>query len=88
MHPASPKAIVYSQDNCQACETAKTLLKQQGVQVEERKLSQSGPWTKKTLLEHVPTARSVPQIILGDKHVGGLPELQKLFRNGILDWAW
>lgn len=84
----SLNAIVYSQDNCQACETAKALLRQHNIEVEERKLSQQGPWTKKTLLEHLPQVRSVPQILINNKHIGGLPELQKAIGEGVLDWAW
>ena len=34
-------------------------------------------WTKEELLEVVPTARSVPQIFLGEEYVGGFPELKQ-----------
>ncbi len=88
MLPNSINAVVYSQDNCQGCETAKALLRQYNFNVEERKLSQSGPWTKKTLLEHLPNVRSVPQILIGDKHIGGLTELQKTLQNGLLEMDW
>jgi len=81
-------AIVYSQDNCQGCETAKALLRHYNFNVEERKLAQTGPWTKKTLLEHLPGVRSVPQIVIGDKHVGGLGELEKALRTGLLEMDW
>lgn len=76
MPPNLINAIVYSQDNCQGCETAKALLRQHNFNVEERKLAQTGPWTKKTLLEHLPNVRSVPQILIDNKHIGGLAELQ------------
>lgn len=76
MPPNLTNAIVYSQDNCQGCETAKALLRQHNFNVEERKLAQTGPWTKKTLLEHLPNVRSVPQILIDNKHIGGLAELQ------------
>lgn len=88
MQPNSINAVVYSQDNCQACETAKALLRQHNFNVEERKLTLQGPWTKKTLLEHLPGVRSVPQIVIQNKHVGGLPDLQKALAGGVLDWTW
>jgi glutaredoxin len=88
MLPKSLNAIVYSQDNCQGCETAKALLRHYSIHVEERKLAQTGPWTKQTLLEHLPGVRSVPQIVIGDKHVGGLAELQKVLQNGLLEMDW
>lgn len=88
MQPKSTNAIVYSQDNCQGCETAKALLRQYNFNVEERMLNATGPWTKKTLLEHLPGVRSVPQIVIGDTHVGGLKELQEALRKGVLDWTW
>jgi glutaredoxin len=88
MPPNSLNAIVYSQDNCQGFETAKALLRQYSINVEERKLAQTGPWTKKTLQEHLPGVRSVPQIVIGDTHVGGLAELQKVLQNGLLEMDW
>jgi glutaredoxin len=37
----------------------------------------SKDWTKEQLLEAVPTARTLPQIFLGEEHVGGFTELRK-----------
>ena len=88
MPPSLTNAIVYSQDNCQGCETAKALLRHHSFNVEERKVTQTGPWTKKTLLEHLPGVRSVPQIVIGDTHVGGLAELQKALQAGLLEMDW
>lgn len=72
-------SIVYSQDNCQGCKTAKALLLQKGYVVEERKIG--GGWTKKQLFDHVPDARSVPQIFINDQYIGGLKELQEYLRK-------
>lgn len=71
------KALVWSKDMCPYCERAKALLKQKGIQFEERKIG-SG-WTKEQLLESVPTARTVPQIFLDDKLIGGHDDLVKYF---------
>ena len=68
-------AIVWSKDACPYCEQAKALLTQKGITFEERKIGAG--WTKEQLLEAVPTARTVPQIFLGDKLIGGFTELRK-----------
>jgi len=68
------KAIVWSKDHCPYCDQAKSLLKVKGIEFEERKIGHG--WTKEQLLEHVPTARTVPQIFLGEEYVGGFTELQ------------
>jgi glutaredoxin 3 len=69
------KAIVWSKDQCPYCDQAKALLKQQGVPFEERKIGDG--YTREELLEAVPTARTVPQIIINGKSIGGFTELRK-----------
>ena len=69
------KAVVWSKDSCHFCVQAKALLKQKGIEFEERNISQD--WTREQLLEAVPTARTLPQIFLDDELVGGFTELRK-----------
>lgn len=69
------KAIVWSKYHCPFCEQAKALLKQKGIEFEERKIGDG--YSKEDLLEAVPTARSVPQIFINDQLIGGFTELQK-----------
>jgi glutaredoxin len=69
------KAIVWSKDACPYCVQAKALLTQKGIDFEERNISKD--WTKDQLLESVPMARTLPQIFLDDKLVGGFTELRK-----------
>lgn len=71
--------IVWSKDFCPYCDRAKALLKQKGIEFEERKIG-SG-WTKEQLLESVPTARTVPQIFLDGKLIGGHDDLVKYFNE-------
>ena len=73
------KAIVWSKYNCPYCDQAKALLKMKGIQFEERKIGDG--YTKEDLLEAVPTARTVPQIFLGEELVGGFTELKKRLEN-------
>ena len=69
------KAVVWSKDACPFCVQAKALLESKGIEFEERNVSKD--WTKEQLLEAVPTARTLPQIFLDDKLVGGFTELRK-----------
>ena len=73
-------AIVWSKLNCPFCDQAKGLLKMKGIEFEERNVSKD--WTKEQLMEAVPNARTVPQIFLDDKLIGGFQELKKYFEKG------
>lgn len=73
------KAIVWSKNQCPFCDQAKGLLKMKGIEFEERNVSTD--WTKEQLLEAIPTARTVPQIVLDGELVGGFNELKKRLTN-------
>jgi glutaredoxin 3 len=74
------KTIVWTKPNCPNCDQAKALLKNKGIEYEERNIGTD--WTKEQLLEAVPTARAVPQIFMGEEYVGGYTELkQKLTKE-------
>jgi glutaredoxin 3 len=68
------KAIVWSKYHCPYCDQAKALLNSKGIQFEEKKIGDG--YTKEELLEAVPNARTVPQIFLDDKLIGGFTELR------------
>ena len=69
------QAVVWSKDSCPFCLQAKALLESRGIKFEERNVSKG--WTREQLLAAVPTARTLPQIFLDDKLVGGFNELRK-----------
>ena len=69
------KAVVWSKYNCPYCDQAKALLKSKNIEFEEKKIGDG--YTREDLLEAVPTARTVPQIFLDDKLIGGFTDLQK-----------
>ena len=69
------KAIVWSKENCPYCLQAKALLESRGIEFEERNVNKD--WTREQLLEAVPNARTLPQIFLNDKLVGGFNELRR-----------
>jgi glutaredoxin 3 len=66
--------IVWSKYHCPYCDQAKALLNQKGIQFEERKIGDG--WSKEELLEAIPTARTVPQIIMNGELIGGFTELR------------
>lgn len=74
------KAIVWSKTPCPYCDQAKALLKQRGIEYEERNITE-GTWTRENLLEAVPNARTVPQIFLNEQLIGGFNELRQHLQN-------
>ena len=71
--------LIWSKYNCPYCEQAKALLTSRNISYEERKIGDG--WTKEDLLESVPNARTVPQIFINGKLVGGFTELKKHFEK-------
>ena len=69
--------IVWSRQGCAYCDMAKNLLDQKGVEYEVKMIGEV--YTTNDLLESVPSARSVPQIILNDTLIGGFKELKEHF---------
>jgi len=69
------KVTVWSKYNCPHCDQAKALLSQKSIRFEECKIGDG--YTKEELLEAIPTARSVPQIIVDGAVIGGFTELKK-----------
>jgi glutaredoxin 3 len=73
------KAVVWSKYHCPFCDQAKALLTQKGIEIEERRIGDG--FTKEDLLEAVPTARTVPQIFLDEKLIGGFQELKQYLKG-------
>ena len=69
------KAIVWSKDQCPFCVQAKALLDSKGIEYEERNIMHD--WTKEQLLEAIPTARTLPQVLVDEKYIGGFNELRQ-----------
>ena len=76
----SIKTIVWSKVTCPFCDMAKTLLKNKGIVFEERMIGVN--WTREQLLEEIPQARTVPQIILNGVLIGGYEQLKAHFNKG------
>ena len=75
---------IYTTPICPYCVRAKNLLKKKGAEVEEVDVFMDE--TARTEMETKSGgARSVPQIFIGDTHVGGCDELYALEKEGKLD---
>ena len=75
---------IYTKFGCGYWYRAKTLLEKKGVEFNEYDVTLGGK-DKEKMLERAPNARTVPQIFIGDTHVGGSDELAALEREGKLD---
>ena len=79
-----PKITIYTTPFCPYCLSAKRLLAQKGASFEE--IDVSGDWAaREALVEKAGGRTSVPQIWIGETHVGGSDELYALDRAGKLD---
>jgi len=74
------QTVVWSKVQCPFCDMAKTLLKNKGIEFEERMIGVN--WTREQLLESIPQARTVPQIILNGEYIGGYDQLKTYFNQG------
>jgi glutaredoxin 3 len=74
---------VYSTQTCPHCVRAKMLLKKKGADFEEIDVSKQED--RDALIEKTGGARTVPQIYIGETHVGGADDLYELESQGKLD---
>ena len=81
---STPTVDIYTKFTCGFCHRAKQLLSSKGVKFNEFDISMGGA-DKAAMLERAPQARTVPQIFIGDLHVGGSDDLAALERDGKLD---
>ena len=75
---------IYTTPICPYCVRAKTLLKKKGATVEEVDVFMDED-ARKEMEAKSGGARSVPQIFVGETHVGGCDELYALEKDGKLD---
>ncbi len=81
---STPKIDIYTKFTCPFCVRAKRLLSSKGVEFNEFDISMGGP-KREEMLSRAPDARTVPQIFIGDTHVGGSDDLAALESAGELD---
>lgn len=77
------KVSIYSSRLCPYCRMAERLLEQKGIQVEKVMVDEDA--ARRDEMTRRAGRSSVPQIFIGEKHVGGYMELAGLERAGQLD---
>ncbi len=78
------KVEIYSGPSCPYCVRAKSLLDKKGVEYTDYNIA-SDPKLLTEMGERTNGARSIPQIFINDKHIGGCDELYSLNDKGELD---
>lgn len=80
----APKVEIYTKWGCPYCVAAKALLDAKGVSYEEYDITMGGP-KRAEMLERVPGAMTVPQVLIAGRPVGGSDDIHALDRQGKLD---
>ena len=75
---------IYTSPLCGFCHAAKRLLNQKGVEFSEIDVL-ANPDRKPEMIQRANGGRTVPQIFIGEIHVGGCDDLYALERAGKLD---
>jgi glutaredoxin 3 len=75
---------IYTTPFCGYCHAAKRLLSQKGARFTEIDVSRD-PAHRAEMTQRANGRRTVPQIFIGERHVGGFDELSALDRAGKLD---
>lgn len=77
------KVVMYTTGYCPYCSRAEMLLNQRGVKEIEKIRIDVDP-TQRALMMERTGRRTVPQIYIGETHVGGFDDLSALDREGKL----
>jgi glutaredoxin 3 len=78
-----PKVVIYATAWCGYCERARQIFRRKGVEFDEVDVD-SGAAARREMLTRS-GRRSVPQIFIGERHVGGSEDLLALDVSGELD---
>ena len=77
------RVVMYATRYCPYCMRARSLLDEKGVEFQEIRVDND--WEKRREMEVKSRRRTVPQIFIGGRHVGGYDELRALDLAGQLD---
>jgi glutaredoxin 3 len=79
----SVKVIIYTKASCPYCDWAKQLLDHKKLSYQEIRVDLDPE--KRTEMESLSGRRTVPQIFINDKAIGGFDDLSALAKSGELD---
>ena len=75
---------IYSTGICPICDNTKNLLKKWGIDYEEARVDKDRGQLKE-MLEVTEGSRTVPQIVIDGKWIGGFTDLTEMHMDGELD---
>lgn len=78
-----PKIVIYTAAACGYCIMAKRLLDRKGANYTEINID-SSPGLRAEVMEKT-KRRTVPQIFIGERHIGGFDDLYALDQQNLLD---
>lgn len=81
--PQGPLVEIFTGPHCSYCSRAKALLRRKGL--EYREIDISSAQNREKMSNRLPRARSIPQIFIGGKHIGGCEDLELLDATGELE---
>jgi len=76
--------VIYTKSWCPYCSAAKDLLQRKGVAFQEIEITGRSD-LRDEMVERAAGRTTVPQIFIGERHVGGCDDLYALDREGKLD---
>ena len=79
-----PRVEIYTKAFCPYCSRAKRLLDGKGVAYDEHDITMGGP-DRATMIERADGKTTVPQVFVGEYHVGGSDDLASAEGSGELD---
>lgn len=77
------KVVIYTTTVCPYCSRAKALLDRKSIQYEEINVQEDA--LRQEMMQRSGGRRSVPQIFIGDVHIGGCDDLHELEHQNKLD---
>lgn len=80
-----PHILLYTMGHCPYCKRAKALLREKGITQWEEYDLETVPQKRGEMIAKSGGRTTVPQIFIGDSHVGGADDLFKLDASGQLD---
>ena len=78
------KVVIYTGNLCMHCNWAKELLNRKNIEFKEYNIAKNET-KREEMFEKSNGAKTVPQIFIGEHHVGGNVELQTLEKDGKLN---
>ena len=78
------KVVIYTGPMCNYCSAAKHLLNKKKINYEEIDIGYDDK-KREEMLKKTNGAKTIPQIFIGEKHIGGYVELRALDKDGKLN---